>query len=149
MENSNSGNRTVGIMEVEKQREIEMERQEYEEVDNQDQTDHVSLKKKDNKNIKIQKLIYYILGVLEALLAFRFVFKILGANSESAFVSMIYSASNIFLKPFTGIFRKAVTEGIETESVLEPPLIIAMIVYALLAWGIVKLIEISSESKDS
>lgn len=94
-------------------------------------------------NLKAKNIVYYILGVLEVLLAFRLVFKLLGANPKSPFVSFIYSVSQAFLAPFNGIFRSAVTKGIEAQSILEPTTIIAMIVYAILAWGIVKLIEIS------
>lgn len=101
-------------------------------------------KKEDQRSLKFRKFIYYILGVFEVLFAFRLVFKILGANPGSTFVSIIYSVTGLFLNPFRGIFRMAVTQGIETQSVLEPTLIIAMIVYAAIAWGIVKLIEISS-----
>jgi len=107
-----------------------------------------NLNNENQGNLKFSKIIYYILGVLEVLFAFRLVFKILGANPESTFVSIIYSVTSLFLAPFVGIFRQAVTQGIETESVLEPPLIIAMLVYAALAWGIVKLVEILSKRKD-
>ena len=48
--------------------------------------------------------------------------------------------------PFSGIFRSAVTTGIETKSFMEPATIIAMIVYAIVGWGIVKLIEIMKKS---
>jgi len=98
--------------------------------------------------IKAKKIVYYILGILEILFAFRLVFKILGANPQSTFVNIIYSFTNIFLAPFVGIFRMAVTQGIETQAVLEPTLIIAMLVYAAIAWGIVKLIEITGKQKD-
>lgn len=94
-------------------------------------------------NLKAKKIVYYILGVLEVLFAFRLVFKVLGANPQSPFVSFIYTVSQAFLSPFSGIFRTATTKGIEAQSVLEPATIIAMIVYAIIAWGIVKLIEIS------
>lgn len=106
-------------------------------------------KKENQKNLKSRKLIYYALGVLEVLFAFRLVFKVLGANPQSTFVDIIYKLTNIFLAPFVGIFRMAVTKGIETQSILEPPLIIAMIVYASIAWGIVRLIEIMTNRKDS
>jgi hypothetical protein len=108
-----------------------------------------NLKKENQGNLKIRKIIYYFLGILEVLFAFRLAFKILGANPQSTFVVIIYSVTDLFLAPFVGIFRMAVSKGIETQSVLEPTLIIAMIVYALLSWGIVKLIEISSNHKDS
>jgi hypothetical protein len=97
-------------------------------------------------NMKARKLVYYLLGIIEILLACRFVLRLLGANPGNAFVKFIYSASNIFLWPFSGIFRSAVTTGIETESVMEPATIIAVIIYALAAWGIVKLIAILKNS---
>jgi len=152
IDNNNLNNNLVdnnqGILDNERQKKVQMENQVFEEVKNQNDVDNKKerkIKKKEYKISKSQKVIYYILGVLEILFAFRFVFKILGANTESAFVSFIYSSSNLLLAPFTGIFRMAVTEGIETKSFLEPTLIIGMIVYALLAWGIVKLIQISSQ----
>jgi len=99
-----------------------------------------------NNNI-IKKLVYYVLGVLETLLAFRLVFKVLGANPGSTFVSFIYTISEVFLAPFVGIFRSAVSSGIETKSVLEATTIIAMIVYAIIAYGVVRLIEINKKPR--
>lgn len=104
--------------------------------------------KKTDGSVKAKRIVYYILGVLEVLFAFRLIFKLLGANPWSGFVSFIYSASGIFLAPFISIFRSAVTRGNMTQAVLEPATIIGMIVYAILAWGIVKLIEIIKEPKD-
>jgi len=101
-----------------------------------------------NNNSKLTKVVYYILGILEVVLAFRFIFKILGANSESTFVSIIYNISGALLAPFSGIFRTSVTKGIENKSVLEPATIIAMIVCALIAYGVVKLIKIYETPKD-
>jgi len=103
----------------------------------------------NNGNLKARKYVYYILGVLEVLFAFRLVFKILGANPGSTFVSFIYSITELFLSPFASIFRKAVTKGVETQAVLEPATIIGMIVYALVAWGITKLIEINKKPKNT
>ena len=94
------------------------------------------------KNNVPRNSVYYILGLLETLLAFRLVFRLLGANPGSVFVSLIYTVSGVFLAPFRGIFRAATSNGIETTAVLEPHTIIAMIVYALIAYGVVKFIEI-------
>jgi hypothetical protein len=102
----------------------------------------------NNGNLKARKYVYYILGVLEVLFAIRLIFKLLGANPTSGFVSLIYSMTGLFLTPFTSIFRTAVTKGVETQSILEPATIIGMIVYSLVAWGIIKLIEINKKSKD-
>lgn len=107
----------------------------------------IDIAKKTESSLTSRRVVYYILGILEILLAFRLVFKILGANPGSGFVSFIYSITELFMVPFTAIFRSAATEGIETKAVLEPSTIIAMIVYALIAWGIVKLIIIITKSK--
>ncbi|MGE5421783.1 MAG: YggT family protein [Ignavibacteriales bacterium] len=96
-----------------------------------------------------RRVVYYVLGVLEILLAFRLVFKLLGANPDSGFVSFIYSLSQVFLVPFTTIFSSATTQGIETRAFLEPSTMIAMVVYALIAWGIVKLIIIIRKNNEA
>lgn len=89
-------------------------------------------------------LIYFFFGALEVLLAFRLVLKLLGASIGSTFVGLIYGVTGVFVLPFEGIFRRGFTQGIETTSVLEPSTVVAIIVYALLAWGIVKLTRIFS-----
>lgn len=89
-------------------------------------------------------LVYYIFGALEILLAFRLILKIAGASTGSAFVRLVYGISRFFVMPFEGIFRRFSSQGLETTSVLEPSILVAIIVYAILAVGIVKLIRISS-----
>lgn len=95
----------------------------------------------------VEYLIYFIFGALEILLAFRLVLKLMGASLASGFVGLIYSLTGIFILPFEGIFRRGYTQGVETTSVLEPSTLVAMIVYAILAWGIVKLVKIFSGEK--
>lgn len=94
--------------------------------------------------IKSRNSIYYVLGVIEVLLAFRFLFKLLGANQASGFVSFIYTITGILAAPFKGIFSTFVTEGLSARSVFEPSVIIAFIVYAIIAWGLVMLIRLKA-----
>ncbi|MFA6013213.1 MAG: hypothetical protein WC799_24705 [Desulfobacteraceae bacterium] len=98
---------------------------------------------------RAEYVIYFIFGLLEILLAFRLVLKIMGASAASGFVRFIYSLTGVFILPFEGIFRRGMTQGIETTSVLEPSSIVALIVYAVLAWGIVKLTRIFSGEKQT
>ena len=93
-------------------------------------------------------LIAYVLGALEILLGFRLVLKLLGANPSSGFVNFIYGLSGIFIVPFEGIFRRGYSEGVETTSVLEPSTVVAMIVYAVLVLGIIKLLRILFSDQD-
>lgn len=92
----------------------------------------------------VEYVIYFFFGALEILLAFRLVLKLMGASIASTFVGLIYGLTGVFILPFEGIFRRGFTQGIETTSVFEPSTLVAIIVYAVLAWGIVKLIRIFS-----
>ena len=107
-------------------------------------TKNTSVKSTATSSQTVEYLIYFLFGVLEILLAFRLVLKLTGASIASAFVGLIYGLTGIFILPFEGIFRKGFAQGVETTSVLEPSTLVAIIVYAILAVGIVKLIRISS-----
>jgi hypothetical protein len=90
----------------------------------------------------LNRLVYYIAGAIETLLVFRFTLKILGANPGSPFVSFLYALSGFFVAPFRGIFGTTVSEGLETVSVLEPSTIFAILVYLVLAIGVVELVNV-------
>ena len=96
---------------------------------------------------RLEYIVYFFLGALELILAARLILKLLGASVGSGFVQGIYTVSSIFVMPFEGIFRRAVADGLETASVLEPATIVAMIVYAIVVMGVVKFIHISSGEK--
>ena len=81
------------------------------------------------------QIVWYLLGILEALLAFRFVLKLLAANSSAGFSSFIYNVSSPFAGPFLNVFRVTRVEG----SIFEWTTLLAMLVYGLIAWGLVKL----------
>lgn len=152
MESISLSKRNFRILEIERKRDVVMDAQAYDElkdIKTSNKKKYIDVKSNGNKNLKVERLVYYALGVIETLLTFRFVFKILGADTKNTFISILYSITNFFITPFLDIFRTTVSEGIETKSVFEPPLIFGMIVYAVLAWGIVQLIRISNNYKNS
>lgn len=81
-------------------------------------------------------IVYIIFGLLELLLLFRFVFLLLGANPNSGFVSFIYGLSEVFVMPFYGIFGQVNTSA----ATLDPATLIAMVVYAILGWVILRIV---------
>lgn len=95
----------------------------------------------------VEYLVYFFFGALEILLAFRLVLKLAGASMGSAFVGFVYGLTGLFVWPFEGIFRRGIARGVETTSILEPATLVAIVFYAVLAWGIVKLIRILSGDK--
>ena len=90
-------------------------------------------------------LVYCFFGTLEVLLTFRLLLTLMGANYGGGFVRLIYGTTRLFILPFEGMFRRFTSQGVETTSILEPSTLVAIIVYSILAFGIVKLIRISSK----
>ncbi len=107
-------------------------------------TKNTSVKSMATSSQTVEYLGYFFFGLLEILLAFRLVLKLTGASVSSAFVNLIYGLTGIFIAPFEGIFHRGFSQGIETTSILEPSTLVSIIVYAVLAWGIVKLLLILS-----
>ena len=85
------------------------------------------------------QIVWYIVGILEALLAFRFVLKLLGANAQAGFTNFIYSITAPFAAPFLNVFKIPRVEG----SVFEWTTLLAMLVYFLVALAIIKLFVMS------
>ncbi len=97
---------------------------------------------------RVVRIVYFVFGVIEVLLALRFVLKLLGANPGAGFVNAIYAVSGVFNAPFAGIFSNSTTKGAETTAVFEPSSLIAILVYTLIAYGIVKLLMATSKRPD-
>jgi uncharacterized protein YggT (Ycf19 family) len=88
---------------------------------------------------KSWQIIWYILAVIEVLLGLRMTFKAIGANEFSGFVSLVYSITDILVAPFAAI----IPPTINGNSVIEWSTIIAAIIYALIAWGLVSLVHMA------
>jgi hypothetical protein len=86
-----------------------------------------------------RRILIVVVGLIEALLGFRFIFKLAGANPANTLITMLYSTTDFMVKIFASIFTPATNDGLETVSVIEPGTLIAMIVVALIALAISKL----------
>ncbi|HEX9094563.1 MAG TPA: YggT family protein [Candidatus Dormibacteraeota bacterium] len=80
----------------------------------------------------------FVVGLVDVLIAARFLGKLLGASSQSAFVHFIYQLSSVMVAPFTGIFGDT---GTKTNT-FETASLVAIVVYAVIGWGLVVLIRI-------
>jgi hypothetical protein len=85
---------------------------------------------------RVSQVIWFVAGVLETLIGLRIVFRLLEANTASGFVRFIYDATEPFVRPFQGMFTDPASDG----AVLDSAAVVAMIIYALVTWGIVRLI---------
>jgi hypothetical protein len=87
-------------------------------------------------SFKVTQLIWLLLGILEALIAMRIVLKLIGANPESPIVALIYGFTYLFLFPFEGLIGSPAGGSM----VLELSSMFAMVVYALIAWAIERIV---------
>jgi hypothetical protein len=100
--------------------------------------DVVPAPRREIRHFKAVNIIYYVVGVVEVILAFRFVLHLLAANPASGFVMFIDSVSAPFIAPFNMIFPTSVVGS----SAFEWPVLLAMVIYLIVAFGIVQLINV-------
>lgn len=85
------------------------------------------------------QIVWYLLSVLEILLVFRFLLKLTEANTVAGFTRFIYDFSQPFVAPFVAVFQRTNIQG----NVFEWTTLLAMVVYWVVAVGIVRLFLMS------
>ena len=86
---------------------------------------------------RIVNIVYFLFGALELLLAVRVIFQLIGVNAANGFASFIYGLSAPFVALFASLMQNPTMGG---AGVLEVTTLIAMVVYAILAWLVGRLI---------
>ena len=76
--------------------------------------------------------IFWLVGMIEILLAMRFFLRLLGANRENSFSQLINNLSAPFIAPFSTLFISP-TSG-TGEYIFDVNIIIAIVAYALLSY---------------
>jgi hypothetical protein len=98
----------------------------------------VSITEEGRYNFRAAAIVGFVVGVVDILVAARFLGKFLGASTQSAFVSFINTVSGPLVAPFQGIFGNA---GSKANS-FETADLVAIAAYAVIGWGLVMLIRI-------
>lgn len=91
---------------------------------------------------KIAQLVWYVIGLINVVLAIRIFFLLFNAQS-GGFTGFLYNVTAPFVMPFNGIFP-APGQG---TTYFDTAALVAIIIYSLLAWGIVTLIRIISNNQ--
>jgi uncharacterized protein YggT (Ycf19 family) len=92
----------------------------------------------------INRLIWFIIGIMAVLLAIRFVLELAGANPNAGFAQLIDGLTDWMVAPFAGLFGAPinVADGAATTSRFAPEILVAIIVYLLIGFLITKLAEL-------
>lgn len=93
-----------------------------------------------------ERVVYYFLGIIEVVLAFRFILALFGANRANDFAQFVFSISSPLVQPFFGLFGYQPTYG---ASHVELFTLVAMAVYAVVAWGITALFDLPRRGNDA
>jgi hypothetical protein len=88
---------------------------------------------------KVSQIIWLLFGGLEALIGIRVILMLIGANPGNWFAAFVYQLTQLFLWPFQNLIANPSFQNMT----LEVTSIIAMIVYALLGWLIVRMIWVT------
>lgn len=84
----------------------------------------------------VTALISFLFTVLEGLIGLRVVLKLIDANSNNAFASFIYNITALFVAPFNSLMVNPALGG----NVLELTSLVALIVYAVIAAVLIRLV---------
>jgi len=98
----------------------------------------VSITEEGRYNFRAAAIVGFVVGVVDILIAARFLGKLLGASAQSAFVSFINTVSGPLVAPFQGIF----SNGGSKANSFETADLVAIAAYAVIGWGLVMLIRI-------
>jgi hypothetical protein len=101
-------------------------------------TEHESGRVQRVVTFKATQMIWLLLGILEAVIGLRIVFKLIAVNAANPFAALLYKVSNLFVAPFASL-TSAPAVG---SMVLEISSFIAMIVYLLIAWAIERIVYV-------
>jgi len=95
-----------------------------------------------NQNV-VARVVWFLAGILLVLLAFRFLFSLLGANTTNGLASFVYSTSHPFVAPFFSLFKyNNYTYGVSRFEIYT---LVAIAFYAIIAWGISRLVALNRD----
>lgn len=77
-------------------------------------------------------------GLLNSLILIRFFLKMMASNPQNPFAMLIYSATD----PFLEVFKNLVSTPVLNGTVIELHDLIAITVYGLLGWIIIRFLQI-------
>lgn len=87
--------------------------------------------------------VWFIIGIINAILALDFVLRLLGANNVG-FAHLIYVLDRVFAAPFIGVFTSTYSDGAAVFAWAD---VLGILVYCLIGWGITKAVRIAASPR--
>jgi uncharacterized protein YggT (Ycf19 family) len=89
-------------------------------------------------NYRAVQIIWFLISLITTLISVRFVLKLLGASTQSGFVTFIYGLTDGLVAPFRAVFPGASSQS----STVDVASLVAIVVYALVGWGLVSVVKL-------
>ena len=125
-------------------------RQQNEELRQQNELFRLEREERQSEKLHRQEIInrtikgiYYLGGMLVILLTLRFLLLLFGANLDNIFGSFIFNLSHPFAIPFANLFDNP---KLGSKASFEITTIVGILIYTLLMWIVVRLINIIWDS---
>jgi len=99
-------------------------------------TQHEQGREQRVAGFKATQLIWLLLGLLEAAIALRVVFKLIAVNAANPFAALLYNVTDLFVAPFASLVGAPAAGGM----VLEISSLLAMIVFLLVGWAFERIV---------
>ncbi|HQZ14234.1 MAG TPA: YggT family protein [Acidimicrobiia bacterium] len=113
--------------------------------ENSNDSNAVERPEKSIQYIGVQ-IVRIIASIIGGLLAIRFVLSALGANRANGFADFIYSITEPLVRPFYGLFSNEIVY--DNGSRLEYEAVIALIVYSLVFYVIIRIFAIGKKESE-
>lgn len=89
----------------------------------------------------IHQIIYLIMSIVNGLILLRVLLSLFGANRSNVFADSIYSVTSPLVSPFRTLFSVDTRVG-ETGGRFEIESIVAIVVYSLMAWVLIRVFAV-------
>lgn len=91
----------------------------------------------------VTRVVWFVVGLMGALIAIRFVLLAVGANEDAGFAKLIYGVTGWMVAPFAALFGSNITyPGTGGTATLEVASLVAIVVYALVGLLITKIAQL-------
>jgi uncharacterized protein YggT (Ycf19 family) len=93
-----------------------------------------------------QRIVYLLYGILAALLGLRILLSLLAANHANPFANFVYSVTAPFVYPFRSLFGVHTTIA-NTGARFEIESLVAILVYGLAAWALLRILDLPKRTE--
>jgi hypothetical protein len=111
--------------------EVDRNIEQHQDMNLREKTRGIAVANQNSSIARLVNIVYLLFGALELLLVVRIVLHLVGANPDNSFANFVNGLSAPFVALFANLLQNP---ALSATSVLEVTTLFAMVVYAIAAW---------------